>query len=62
MAVTGDFEEGLFVGRSPTVAPQIVAAIERASPLKAIYMPPDKSWGEDKPTHPVFIGVGTNPD
>ena len=62
LSVTGDFEEGLFVGRSPTVAPQLIAAIERVTPLKPIYMAPDKMWGEDTPAHPVFIGVGTNPD
>ena len=62
LSVTGDFEEGLFVGRSPTVAPKLKAAIERVTPLKVIYMGHDKIGGEDQPGHPVFMGVGTNPD
>lgn len=56
-SITGDFEEGIVVGRSPTLAPQIKEAIERATSLKVTYMPPDKPWNESTA---VFIGIGIN--
>jgi hypothetical protein len=55
------FEDGLFVGRSPTVSPAMKAAIERSTSLKAIYMPPTKDWGPDNLYSSVFVAVGTNP-
>ena len=56
------FEEGLFVGRSPTLGPLLKTAIEKATSFKAIYEPPDKGWPEDGPLIPVYVAIGTNPN
>jgi plasmid stabilization system protein ParE len=56
----GGFEDGLFVGRSPTLGPLLRAAIERATSLKAIYEAPNKGWPEDGPHVSVYVAVGTN--
>lgn len=56
----GGFEVGLFVGRSPTVGPLLKAALERATPLRAIYQAPEKGWGRDTPNSSVYVAVGTN--
>ena len=56
------FEEGLKVGRSPTLGPLIKAAIERTTALKPIYEPPNKGWPADSPMISMYVGVGTNPD
>lgn len=56
------FEEGLKVGRSPTLGPLIKGAIERTTALKPIYEPPNKGWPADSPMVSIYVGVGINPD
>jgi hypothetical protein len=56
------FEEGLKVGRSPTVGVQIKELFERATTLKPIFEPPTKDWPADNSHVGIYVAVGTNPD
>ena len=56
------FEEGIFVGRSPTVSPLLKDAIERATTLQVICLPPLSALDRDGPDHSVFVAVGIKPE
>lgn len=54
-------EDGIVVGRSPTVSTAIKEALVATTGLPNVrYLAPDKSWPDDGPNVAVFIGVGTN--